>query len=163
MNAAEQLVAKHEGFRRQVYTDTRNKPTIGYGFNLGDPTAIATCDAHGLNISDLLNGAMISQSDAYAVMADQVLEARFAATKIFRNFDTLPEKVQMVVIDMLFEMGEPVFREFHATIAAIKAGKFDVAADCMRQSKWYGEVPARAIEDCSLMEDAALFVNQSKK
>jgi GH24 family phage-related lysozyme (muramidase) len=148
MNAAEQLVAKHEGFRRQVYTDTRNKPTIGYGFNLGDPTAIATCDAHGLNISDLLNG----------IMADQVLEARFAATKIFRNFDTLPEKVQMVVIDMLFEMGETVFREFHATIAAIKAGKFDVAADCMRQSKWYGEVPARAIEDCSLMEDAAIGI-----
>lgn len=158
MTTVEQFIAKHEGFRRQVYTDTQNKPTIGYGFNLADPTAIATCDAHELNLSDLLNGAPISEIDARAIMADQVLEARFTATKIFPNFDTLPDKVQMVVIDMLFQMGQPTFLEFHDTIAAIKAGKFEVAADCMRKSAWYRQVPARAIENCSLMEDAALGI-----
>jgi lysozyme len=159
----EALVAKHEGYRRQVYTDTRNKPTIGYGFNLADPTAIDTCEAHELNLSDLLNGVPISPTDAWAVMADQILAAQFSATKIFPNFDQLPDKVQAVIVDMIFQMGQPVFLEFKGTIAAINEGKFDVAANRMRQSAWFLQVPARAIENCSLMEDAGLGIADKEK
>ena len=149
------LITKHEGFRGTVYSDSRGKATIGIGFNLSDPTAPATCAAHGLNYQALLNGAPISFSDAQAVMSDQILSATFSATKLIPNFNSLPDDAQAVVVDMLFNMGQPVFAEFHATIAALKAGNCQLASIQIKNSNWYGEVGARGLEDVSLMESAA--------
>lgn len=148
------LISKHEGFRRLVYTDSRGKATIGIGFNLNDPTAAETCKAHGLDLQALMNGAPISLADAQAVMADQILNAKFAALKLIPNFNTLPDNAQAVVVDMLFNMGAPVFAEFHGTIAALKAGNCQQASIQMKNSAWYGEVGSRGIEDVSLMESA---------
>lgn len=149
------LITKHEGFRRLVYHDSRGKSTIGIGFNLNDPTAAATCQAHGLDLQALMNGTAISLSDAQAVMADQILNAKFEALKLIPNFNTLPDNAQAVVVDMLFNMGLPVFSEFHGTIAALKAGNCQQASLQMKNSAWYHEVGSRGLEDVSLMESAS--------
>lgn len=148
------LITKHEGFRCVVYKDTKGKNTIGIGFNLDDPTAAETCRGHGLDLQALLNGASISFAQAETIRDDFILMARFSALRLIPGFDSLPDNAQAVVIDMIFEMGEPVFEGFHATIAAINNGDYKGAASQMKQSAWYGEVPTRAQEDCQLMQAA---------
>jgi lysozyme len=155
MEQVQQLITKHEGFRCVVYRDTRGRRTIGIGFNLDDPGAETTCQVHGLDYLTLLDGSsMITLKEASAVRDDKILAAKFAAQGTIPNFDGLPDNVQAVVLDMIFNMGWPVFSGFHATIAAINAGDFRTAASNMKQSAWYGEVPSRAQEDCQLMLSA---------
>lgn len=156
MDFVQQLITKHEGFRCVVYTDTRGKATIGIGFNLADNTAEATCYAHGLDYAALLSGSPITLETAMAIRDDKIMSAKFAADCLIPKFDTLPDDAQAVVIDMIFNMGLPVFSEFRETIAAINAGDFKTAASNMKQSAWYGEVPTRAQEDCQLMLSAGV-------
>lgn len=151
----QELITRHEGgFRPVVYLDTKGNPTIGIGFNLADPRAIATCKAHGLDYYQLKLGARMPEAAAVAIRDDKIAAARFSAQCTFPQFDALPDNVQAVVIDMIFNMGFTVFREFQATIAAINAGDFKAAAAHMQDSAWYAEVKSRAVEDCALMAAA---------
>lgn len=148
-------VTKHEGYRCVVYIDTRGRRTIAIGFNLDDPGAAAVCKIFGLDLEALLAGkATVALPLAEAIEEYFIKQARLAALRHIPGFDTLPDNVQAVVIDMLYEMGEPKFAGFHDTIAAINRGDYKGAASQMKQSAWYGEVPTRAQEDCQLMQAA---------
>ena len=48
------------------------------------------------------------------------------------------------VVNMAFNLGVPGFLKFSNTIAAIKRGDYDTAADGMLKSKWASQVGARA-------------------
>lgn len=152
---ARALITRHEGFRSTVYRDTRGKWTIGIGFNLDDITAEGTCRAHGLDYQALRNGSPITLEKAMDIRDDKIFAARYAATGKMPTFDDLPGNAQIVVLDMIYEMGWPVFSEFDETMASINAGKYKDAAGHMKHSAWYGEVPNRAEEDCQLMYAAA--------
>lgn len=152
----QQLITKHEGFRARVYPDSDGKATIGIGFNLDDPTAEATCQRHGLSLAELLNGtAMITYSTAQVIRDEKIANAEIEARGLIPNWDDLPADAQAVVADMLYNMGDPVFEEFHGTIAALKAGNCKQASVQMKNSAWYREVGSRGVEDVSLMESAA--------
>lgn len=73
-------------------------------------------------------------------------------------FDTFPwaaaldKSRQNVLINMAFNMGtgtvkpQKGLRSFKRTLAAIKAGEYEKAADMMLQSKWAKQVGDRAVE-----------------
>jgi lysozyme len=149
------LVTKHEGYRCVVYIDTRGRRTIGIGFNLDDRLAVDVCRIFALDWNALVDGtATLTLPQAEAIRDFFIAGARQAALRVIPGFDSLPDNVQAVVVDMLFEMGEPVFAGFHATIGAINNGDYKGAASQMKQSAWYGQVPSRAQEDCQLMQTA---------
>lgn len=148
-------VLKYEGYRAHRYKDSRGIWTIGIGFNLEDPTAKTTCELYGLNWQALIDGnASMVYFDAVKVCSYKICGAAFSAAKIFAAFQSLPDSVKIVVLDMLFNLGAPTFEEFHDTIQAINSGDFKAAAAAMKQSKWYGQVGQRAIDDCALMSAA---------
>lgn len=148
------------GYRPRVYPDSLGKRTIGIGFNLDDPTAPETCTIHGLDWQKLVDGnATIGYSDAVAICTDQILVAKYAASSIIPKFDALPETtVQVVVLDMEFNLGHPHFSKFFETIAAINRGDFAAAAADMKASLWYQEVGRRGVADCQLMASAVAAV-----
>lgn len=150
----EQLVTKHEGRRSHVYTDTVGKPTIGIGWNLDNPDSVEICDHYGLSLGELKAGT-VSLTDAQIdeVFSYQLTEAIGVTQKLFPNFDTMPDNVQAVICDMVFNMGEPAFSQFHATIAALNDGDWKLAAQHALQSLWAKQVPHRAADDAQLLQE----------
>ena len=56
---------------------------------------------------------------------------------IFQAFDLLPEAVQLVLVDMRFNLGPGRFRHFRKMIAAVEDQNFSRAAAEMKDSRWY--------------------------
>lgn len=114
----------HEGVRSNPYRDTVGKVTIGVGRNLDDK---------GLRPTEI---AFLLANDVDEVMEEIALHLPW--------FDALSEKRQLVVADMVFNLGMPRFLEFKRMIAAINAGHYDVASTQMLESKWARQVGQRA-------------------
>lgn len=151
----ETWIAGHEGRRSVVYDDTVGKPTIGIGWNLDDAESQDICDHFGLNLAELKAGtAALTDAQIDEVFDYQLSEVIVQAGKLLPGFDAMPDTVQMVVCDMLFEMGEPSFSQFHETLAALHAGDWKLAAVHAGQSKWATQVPDRAKSDMQLLEAA---------
>ena len=61
--------------------------------------------------------------------------------RAFDNFGSLPEGVQLVVANMMFNLGLPRFNKFKKMIRAVELGDWQSAADEMISSRWYQQVP----------------------
>lgn len=59
-------------------------------------------------------------------------------------FDTLNEARQAVLVAMAFQMGLNGLLGFRNTLAAVRDGRFEHAAELMLQSKWATQTPKRA-------------------
>lgn len=152
----EALVTKHEGRRAAVYPDSKGIPTIGIGWNLEDAESALICSYYALDLAKLKSGAAtLTEAQIDEVFAYQLDETIAAAMKLLPKFLAMPNVVQAVVVDMIFNMGAPAFSEFDATIAALNAGNWKLAATHAEQSLWAREVPSRAKDDVELLQTAA--------
>jgi lysozyme len=75
---------------------------------------------------------------------------------LFDAFDTLPEPVRQVLVDMRFNLGPGRFRQFKKMIAAVNARNFPQAAAQMKASRWYLQVGKRAETLTAMMASAQL-------
>lgn len=157
MNRAfiEQLIKGHEGTRLHVYTDTKGKFTIGTGFNLQAPDAPHICGLFGIDYAGILYGTV----DLTQAQVDEIFEYQLSivigqAMKLFPTFVMMPDAVQAVICDMIFEMGLARFSEFVDTIRDLKAGNYTQAAKDALDSEWAKQVPRRAAADARLLEAA---------
>ena len=149
------LIDKHEGFRAHWYHDTRGFVTIGYGTNLDAAGAIGHCKAAGLDWSALRAGQLITEDQARRLMEEAAQHAVHVALVIVVGLDEMPENVQLVVVDMVYNLGSAGFLEFHDMIAALGRRDWKAAAAAMKASAWYGQVQTRADDDIALMLAAA--------
>jgi len=127
------LITKHEGVVLHPYIDSVGKETIGVGHNLTD------------------NG--ISLSTAMFILDEDIATAKNDLYDIFEDFDELPEDVQAVMIDMMFNLGYSRFSKFKRMIAAVKIKDFKVAAKEAKDSKWCKQVKSRCEENCGILEN----------
>lgn len=149
------LIEKHEGRRHSVYFDSLGIPTIGVGWNLKDPDSDIICSHFGLSLGDLRSGAAaLTDAQIDEVKSYQINEVILVAQRIFPNFVTMPDTVQAVVCDLIFNMGETRFRKFVSTIAMMKAGDWKQAANDLTSSLWFHQVGHRATEDIALLRAA---------
>lgn len=124
-----------EGRRPRIYVDTVGKVTGGVGRNLTDRAfAESEIDLMLNNDIDLVTQAL----DRSLPWWRQMNEAR-----------------QNVLANMGF-MGIGSLMLFVNTLAAMKAGRYDVAADEMLKSKWAGQVGARATRLAEVMRTGVL-------
>lgn len=150
-----ELIEKHEGRRKTVYTDSRGILTIGVGWNLEDPDSDVIAGHFGLDLADLKAGTAALTDDQINQVRDyQINEAILAAKKIFPNFDTMPQNPQAVIVDMIFNLGETRFTKFVSTIGQLKAGNWKQAAIDAAASLWAKQVPHRAADDIALLNEA---------
>lgn len=114
-----------EGLRLRPYRCSKGKLTIGWGFNLdANPIPVEVAELllkHSLKTAD---------SDARA---------------IFRNFDSLSEARQGVLINMALQLGKSRLSGFKKFIAAVARSDWQAASKEMLDSKWAKEdTPERA-------------------
>ena len=113
-----------EGFRQFPYKCTANKLTIGYGRNI-EEVGITEEEAKFLLFNDV-----------NAVLED--------LRTIFDCFDSYPENIQYVLMNMRFQLGSGTFRRFRNMIAAVKEQNWQRMIDEMMDSRWYRQTTKRA-------------------
>ena len=121
----------HEGVKLMPYKDTEGKWTIGIGRNLSDRG--------------------ISMATAEQMLTEDIILAKSELDKIYPEWCDLTEARQMVLANMMFNMGLPSYSTFKNFWAALKAGQYDLAADEMMDSKWSKQVKNRAVELSGIM------------
>lgn len=119
-----------EAWRNFPYEDTVGKVTIGVGRNLDD---------RGLSDDEV----------EYLLSNDLDNTIREAESLWF--WPRLDEARQLVVADMIFNMGLSRFHGFVKTIDALERGDYQRAADEMVDSKWYRQTGRRAVKLVQIM------------
>ena len=123
-----------EGVVHEIYLDHLGYPTFGIGHLVLD-----TDPEHGANVGTKIDEARCIEAfnkDVETVIADcQIL---------YPDFDDLPEEVQQIVANMMFNMGRPRLSKFKGMKRGVDAKDWNAAADEMVDSAWYRQVTKRA-------------------
>ena len=134
-----------EGVRYHVYLDHLGYPTFGIGHLVieGDPEYPGE---EGEPVSpDRVKEAF--ESDLETVLSD--------CNILYPDFDDLPEDVQHIIANMMFNMGRPRLSKFAGMKRGVDARDWDAAADEMVDSRWYSQVNNRASRLVDRMRDVS--------
>jgi len=118
-------ILRHEGFRSWVYSCPNGYPTVGHGVRL------TTLKHLGLAVDGRL-----SVDVSEALVRVLVLRIVRIVLRRYRWLHAQPIAVSAVVVEMIYQMGMAGFLGFKKTIAALKAGNYQLAAAEMLNSRW---------------------------
>lgn len=147
MNAAalRARIEAAEGRRHVVYRDSRGIPTIGVGLNL------TRWDAHDLLRSvdaDYMRaraGEPLTDWQIDGLLDSCIRDAITGARAILMDeWDGLPEAVQHIVVELIFNLGARRLQGFRKFLAAVRAHDWMRAASELIDSRWHEQVGERA-------------------
>ena len=69
---------------------------------------------------------------------------RDSCERLYVQFEHLPEEVQLIIANMMFNMGYTRLSKFKGMKRGVDARDWESAADEMVDSKWYDQVTRRA-------------------
>tara|TARA_R110002020_G_C16295801_1_gene772786 strand:- start:1100 stop:1543 length:444 start_codon:yes stop_codon:yes gene_type:complete len=123
-----------EGVKYDIYLDHLGYPTFGIGHLItkADPES-------GQSVGTTVSNKRVTQafeSDVVSVIED--------CNKLYNDFDELPEEVQQIIANMMFNMGRTRLSKFRGMKRGVDARDWNAAADEMVDSKWYRQVNNRA-------------------
>ena len=123
-----------EGCKHETYMCTQNKVTggIGHMITMLDDVKYGKV---GVEISDEQVQAWFNK-DIETVLNDCEL--------LYEDFDYLPEDAQLVIANMMFNLGYPRLKKFVGMKAGVDARDWNKAADEMIDSNYYKQLPNRA-------------------
>ena len=73
--------------------------------------------------------------------------------KVYDDWFKLPEEVQLICANMMFNLGYPRYSKFKKKIQAVKDGDWNEASVQMADSRWFSQVPKRAKRLIERMEE----------
>ena len=123
-----------EGVKYEIYLDHLGLPTFGIGHLVLDSDV-----EHGQEV-----GTAVSEDrvvEAFASDVDVVLKD---CVTLYPDFETLPEEVQLIIANMMFNMGRPRLSKFKGMKRGVDARDWHQAAKEMVDSNWYRQVTNRA-------------------
>jgi len=127
------LLIKHEDLKLKPYICPAGHLTIGVGRNLDD--------------------LGISEDEAMYLLKNDIKRVKSELREIFPDFDKLPYNVQLVLIDMEFNLGKSRFLTFRKMIEAVKNRDWAKMIEEMKNSHWCGQVKSRCEDDVRLVEE----------
>lgn len=127
-------IAADEGCVLEIYNDHLGYPTFGIGHLIteDDPE-------HGEELGTPVSQERVDEcflKDVDTVIADCHI--------LYDDFDDLPEEVQHIIANMMFNMGRPRLSKFKGMKAGVDSRDWERAADEMKDSRWYDQVTNRA-------------------
>ena len=123
-----------EGVKYEIYNDHLGYPTFGIGHLVRD-----TDPEHGKEI-----GTPVSEDRVIEAFNKDVESVLNDCTILYGNFSKLPEEAQLIIANMMFNLGRPRLSKFKGMKAGVDAGDWKKAADELVDSAWYRQVPNRA-------------------
>ena len=134
MDKLREEIKYDEGSVNKIYLDHLGLATFGighlvtewdeeYGWEVGTPVSEDRCNE-------------VFDSDIQVVLSD--------CEHLYPDFDDLPEEVQRIIANMMFNMGRPRLSKFKGMKRGVDARDWNKAADEMVDSRWYKQVTKRA-------------------
>ena len=123
-----------EGVKYEIYNDHLGLATFGIGHLVTEWDAEYGWEVGTLVTKDRCNEAF--NRDIKTVLSD--------CNKLYSDFDELPEEVQLIIANMMFNMGRPRLSKFKGMKRGVDAKDWNAAADEMVDSTWYKQVTKRA-------------------
>ena len=143
-------LAEDEGCKYEIYLDHIGYKTFGIGH---------LCKATDPE-NDMDVGTEVSKE-----RVDECFEADIAMTIedcniLYSNFKDIPEEAQLILANMMFNLGRPRLSRFLNLKAAVDSEDWMEASVQMMDSKWARQVPNRAERLCSRMEKLSWLFKQ---
>ena len=123
-----------EGCKYVIYLDHLNLPTHGIGHLIleSDPE-------YGQPV-----GTAVSEDRVIECFEKDLESVQKDCHRLYDDFDDLPETVQEIIANMLFNMGLGRMKAFKGMKRNVDARQWDKAADEMVDSRWYNQVGERS-------------------
>ena len=123
-----------EGRVDAIYLDHLGYPTFGIGH------LITSSDPE----HDNPVGTFISDLRVVEAFEDDVQSVLSDCEKLYVQFEHLPEEVQLIIANMMFNMGRTRLSKFKGMKRGVDNRDWNDAADEMVDSAWYRQVTNRA-------------------
>ena len=123
-----------EGCKYEIYLDHLGLSTFGIGH-----LVIESDEEYNQPVGTPVAADRVTEcfnSDVETVLDD--------CERLYPDFGSLPEEVQLIIANMMFNMGRPRLSKFKGMKAGVDARDWQQAADEMVDSVWYRQVPNRA-------------------
>jgi len=123
-----------EGVKYEIYNDHLGYPTFGIGH-----LVIDIDPEYGQEVGTPVSEDRVAEAfdkDVRTVIADCEI--------LYPDFDELPEECQLIIANMMFNMGRPRLKQFKGMKRGVDSRDWNAAADEMIDSNWYRQVPNRA-------------------
>ena len=132
-----------EGCVNSVYLDHLNLKTLGVGH------LVTEWDEE----YDQPVGTTVSDDRVNELFEKDINVTLEECRYLYDNFDNLPEEVQKIIGNMMFNLGRPRLSRFHKMKKAVLDKDWQEAANQMQDSKWYEQVTNRAERLCERMRN----------
>ena len=123
-----------EGCEYQIYLDHLGLPTFGIGHLVTEDD-----EEHGLEV-----GTAVSEDRVREAFESDIEITVDECQRLYEDWIDFPDEVQLILANMMFNMGRPRLSQFKNMKAAVDERDWDRAADEMIDSKWYQQVTNRA-------------------
>ena len=123
-----------EGVKYEIYNDHLGYPTFGIGH-----LVIDTDPEYGEEV-----GTPVSEDRVAEAFDKDVRTVINDCERLYPDFDELPEECQLIIANMMFNMGRPRLKKFKGMKRGVDSRDWNAAADEMIDSAWYRQVPNRA-------------------
>ena len=123
-----------EGVKHDIYLDHLGYPTFGIGHLIRTTDPENGCDV----------GTQVSRDRVIDSFNADVETVLFDCQVLYKDFNDLPEEVQHIIANMMFNMGRSRLSKFKGMKRGVDAQDWNAAADEMVDSRWYKQVTKRA-------------------
>lgn len=120
-----------EGYSNHPYIDNLNNWTIGIGHKINNDYP------HRKNF-------YISDEQVNQLFLTDILKAKKEARLLVSSFDNQPKSVRIIIISMIFNLGQNGLAHFYHFRLALDEEDYKKAADELRNSLWAKQLPQRA-------------------
>ena len=127
-------LTEDEGCKYEIYLDHLGYPTFGIGHLVRDDDP-----EHGEEVGTSVSSERVIEafeSDIETVLSD--------CNKLYSEFEDLPEEAQLIIANMMFNLGYPRLSAFKGMKRGVDSEDWNAAADEMVDSRWYKQVTNRA-------------------
>ena len=123
-----------EGCVNSIYLDHLNLPTLRIGHLINEWD-----EEYGKPV-----GTPVSEERVNELFDKDVKVTIEECEQLFGNFNDLPEEVQQILANMMFNLGRPRLSKFRKLCKAVAERNWKECAIQMEDSKWHKQVTKRA-------------------
>jgi len=150
LDKLQEQLAEDEGCKYEIYLDHLGYKTFGVG--------------HLVRATDPENDMDLS-TEVSKERVDECFKADIAITiedcnVLYTNFNDIPEEAQLILANMMFNLGRPRLSRFLNLKVAVDDEDWMEASIEMMDSKWARQVPNRAERLCKRMEKLSWLFKQ---
>lgn len=125
------FIKKSEGYKDRVYKCSTGSLSVGYGTNL---------TVRGIKVKV---GTKFERAQLEKWFSEDVIKAEKAARRVFPSFNKQPDRVKLILVSLVYNVGEGGARKFIKFRKAIDGKDYKSAAAELKDSKWYRQVKGR--------------------